>query len=295
MTTVEDSVDIVVVSDNTRESLGIALAMLIAEVFNRDFRFHIAVPEDTVLDNELAAEIIQSRGGRVFRIASPTMLVEGRKYRIQNKIEAMRTADIVGPSLLMDSDMFAIRKLVGAFIFRDVPTAVPAHATGKSYPWDEIYAAFELSRPRLQVLSGANTFGPPWFNAGFVASKDGGNFAQIWSDVSRRIAAMDRVPQKWPYLDQIALPVAMALASAERGLSYDNVLPGRLNQNIFYWMNDATHVRSGVVVHHHYRVKLLRELFGKMLSNIDNNHGLIGKVLDGLNRFDDAEIDQANR
>jgi hypothetical protein len=119
-----------------------------------------------------------------------------------------------------------------------------------------------------------------------VSIPDCQSFGQVWMETAASILPMTDIPERWPYLDQIALPIAMARASPHRQLTWANVLPLRLNQNIFYWMKHPEYVRNGHVVHHHGRVRLIRTLFPELLAAINRNHGLIDKTLDALSPFD---------
>ena len=50
----------------------------------------------------------------------------------------------------------------------------------------------------------------PYYNAGFIAVEDGDRLATAWIDCARRIDEDQRIRNKRPWLDQVALPVAFA-------------------------------------------------------------------------------------
>ena len=77
--------------------------------------------------------------------------------------------------------------------------------------WQQIYDLFDLPLPQWQVLcSGTNELMLPYFNAGVVAIQNGLGFAEMWEDCCRRIDVATSITHKYPWLDQLALPVAIA-------------------------------------------------------------------------------------
>jgi hypothetical protein len=87
--------------------------------------------------------------------------------------------------------------------------------------WGPVYALFDLEVPeeRVRLFRGRRSLVPPYFNAGLVGyttarNKDGLTFPDLWRDTARRIDQTEGIPNKRPWLDQIALPIAAARLGA---------------------------------------------------------------------------------
>ncbi|GEM_PF-6268556 len=77
--------------------------------------------------------------------------------------------------------------------------------------WQQIYDLFNLPLPQWQVIStGTNELMLPYFNAGVIAVQNSLGFAEIWEDSCRKIDAEASITNKYPWLDQLALPIAVA-------------------------------------------------------------------------------------
>lgn len=141
-------------------------------------------------------------------------------YPHGNKIIALAQPRDTAISVFLDTDMVMTAPLGSG----DLPThgeiaVVPEgiQSWGKEQGrWERVYAHFGLQMPedRIRLLRGARRLSPPYFNAGFVAQRetdrvDGMTFGQMWRDTASRIDHEVAVGNKRPWLDQIALPVAM--------------------------------------------------------------------------------------
>jgi hypothetical protein len=281
--------DIVVVADRARISLAAALNILISRKTCPEARFTVAIPEDSSLQHGAAQEVIQKFASDTITIPQPRLKVEGDLYRIENKINALR---FFGnrPAIGVDADLIFLRPLPADFLFRRVPAAVPEHGL-HLYPWAELYSALGLNFPEMKLMTGSGEVGPPWLNAGFISCPDASRFGGLWHRTCRFLLHCNWVPERFPYLDQIALPLAFARASADRSLTFENVLPSEFNQNIFYWAGDQNYVSGGHVAHHHYRVGLLDKYFRPLIEWTRDDYPIIDEVLDGLRRFDDQPDD----
>ena len=114
--------------------------------------------------------------------------------------------------LLCDSDLFFIRSIPANYLSgRTVPAATPSIAMISG----SAYAHFNLSAPSFKVLCGGALFA-------LVQCRNGGcpqrRRAQCRGRICLAINGLDWVPERWPYLDQIALPLAMSFPiTAHRG------------------------------------------------------------------------------
>jgi hypothetical protein len=281
--------DVVVVADKARISLAAALNILISRKTCPEANFTVAIPEDSHCEHAVAEEVIRLFASNIISIPTPQLLVEEKLYRIENKINALR---VFGnkPVIGADADLIFVRPLPVDFLFRPVPTAVPEHGL-HVYPWEELYSTLGLRFPEIKVLCAGGEVGAPWLNAGFVVCPDGSQFGNLWHRVCRFILHCHWVPERWPYLDQIALPLAFAHLSPNRTVTFDNILPARFNQNLFYWATAQHYIDHGYIAHHHYRVGLIRKYLPSLIEWTRGEYPIVDKVLEALSSYDDQPND----
>lgn len=84
--------------------------------------------------------------------------------------------------------------------------------------WEAVYAKFGIAVPEERVtLSRSRLTAIPYFNAGVISFPTDSRFAELWMDTARAVDADASIAGRRPWLDQIALPVAIARA----GLAID--------------------------------------------------------------------------
>jgi len=278
--------DVVLVADKARISLAAALNIVISRKTCPEARFTVAVPEDSGFDHPLAEEVIKEFAHDIISIPAPRIEIDGKSYRLENKVNAI-AAFGSRPALLVDSDMIFLRPLPAEFLFQEALAAVPEH--GKhDFPWNELYSALELEMPRIKVLLGAGDVSAPWFNAGFVSCPDATKFGAVWRMICEFVLRCDWVPERWPYLDQIALPLAFAQLSANKTVTFANVLPARFNQNIFVWAKDQNYIHHGYVVHHHNQVRLIERYLPNVIMWLRHGYPIIDKIVEAFREYDTA-------
>jgi len=279
------SFDVVVVADKARVALAAALNILVSRKTCPEANFTVAIPEDSDCEHAVAEDVIRSFATNVIEIPAPRFQIEGHHYRIENKINALRyfgNKPVIGA----DADLIFIRPLPAAYLFRRIPAAVPEHGL-HVYPWEELYSMLELRFPDIKVLTASGEVGAPWLNAGFVVCPDGFRIGSLWHRACQLILHCDWVPERFPYLDQIALPLAFAQASPCRTVTFENILPARFNQNIFYWADEQHYVNYGYVVHHHYRVKLIEKYLSRLITWTKADYPVVDKIIDAMRIYDD--------
>ncbi|WP_298285550.1 hypothetical protein [Acidocella sp.] len=272
-------------ADGPRISLGVALNILVSQRSCPGAKFSIMIPENGGFGSACAEEVIRKFAHEIISIPAPTLLVEDKLYRIENKINALRFAGN-RKAILADSDTLILRTLPSSFLFRDVPSVVPEHGKHE-FPWERLHENFNLNMSSVEVLLGGNEISNPWMNAGFVVCPNAEQLGNVWRTIAEEVNNLSWVPERWPYLDQISLPLAIAALSPERRFQHSSVLPEKFNQNIFYWRDDQHYVKDGFVIHHHNRVKLLEKYVPNVIIWVRELYPIIDNVIAELRAFDE--------
>ncbi|QEY31825.1 hypothetical protein EVJ50_05785 [Synechococcus sp. RSCCF101] len=280
--------DVVVVVDSERISLAALLAALVACRTFPESRYHFAAPSGCPFWRQdalrgLAADLAIP----LLEIPTPALQVEGRPYRILNKVQAL-AAFGARPALLTDSDLFFHRPLPAEYLtWRACPAAVPEHGQIE-LPWQRLYEACGLPQPQLRQLCGSGAASRPWFNAGLVAAPDAAALGRAWLEMAERVNHLEWVPRRFPYLDQIALPLAMASLAPQGTLTAASVLDGRLNQNLFHWQKDQSYVGNGIGLHHHGRLSLVQRYLPGLLPWAASVHPQARSIIDRYAAYEEA-------
>jgi hypothetical protein len=135
-------------------------------------------------------------------------------YPIANKLSCLGIPSTAHKSVFLDSDILCVSPwredpgLRAPFAARPADRLLPMWDLSA---WKEVYAACDLKLPRERMrTSVSRSLGPPYYNAGVVAVDNGLGFAEAWKECCLRIDADPRIDGKRPWLDQLALPVAVA-------------------------------------------------------------------------------------
>ncbi|NJO18630.1 MAG: hypothetical protein HC877_23755 [Thioploca sp.] len=158
----------------------------------------------------------------------------GKSYPIGNKFACLGIDTPADKLIFLDSDILCGQEFSPDMIFPnpssifglakesvgemrgifDAPfSAVPEAGlfTRDINQWQKIYDLFDLPLPRWRVTcTETDELMLPYFNAGVIAVQNGLGFAEVWEDCCRQIDADTSITSKYPWLDQLALPVAVA-------------------------------------------------------------------------------------
>jgi hypothetical protein len=193
-------------------------AMLLAASLDRfvscPFEMVAAVPHPEDRFGVLAPATVRMLEGLKVRIVPITNQVDPT-YPIANKISAMAIATNGLRRIFLDSDIVCTRELAV-----DPRLTVPfgaAPAAGLTWgkgadDWDRAYGLFGLTTPAVRVKTlRTREETPPYYNAGFIMARhDAADaLASTWLDSALRIDRDPDIQNKRPWLDQIALPIAV--------------------------------------------------------------------------------------
>ncbi|WP_395338799.1 sulfotransferase family protein [Ningiella sp. W23] len=169
-----------------------------------------AVPQPSMwgaLSNDTEA-LITSLSIRKVYIDSPF----GKAYPIGNKLAAIGVKTDAPVTLFVDSDILCLGKVPLEELLTSNMKAKPADLvsfTRNIEQWRHAYRQVGAQLPSERVLSTvSHELMPPYFNAGFVAVRDGKAFSKTWMHTAKKIDNCKVIRNKRPWLDQIALPVS---------------------------------------------------------------------------------------
>lgn len=148
--------------------------------------------------------------------AGPSPFAE--PYPHGNKILAAAQPRSGARTVFLDTDTVLLAPLVrkqAQTLVAAVPEGVPTWGrhTGD---WAPVYAHFGLPLPdaRVRLCRGRRIEVLPYFNAGFLSFPEHGShgqrFGKLWLETAAEIDHRLDIPNKRPWLDQIALPIAIA-------------------------------------------------------------------------------------
>lgn len=143
-----------------------------------------------------------------------------RPYKQGNKMIACAQPRDTEYTLFLDTDTaivapFALADLVSPGKVTVVPEGVQGWG-GNDGEWEYVYGKYDLPLPTQTVRlsrSGKQTL--PYFNAGMIAFPTGSDFAETWLRTAHELDDDPEVRHKRPWLDQIALPLAINLSGLQ--------------------------------------------------------------------------------
>jgi hypothetical protein len=210
----------------------------------------------------------------------------GRDYPVGNKLFCLDVPTDADKVVFIDSDIVALREFADQSRFGIPFNAKPADWQTFSLDetvWQTAYEAAGALFPSLRFPSTVSRqFGPPYFNAGFVAVNSKIKFATVWQECCRRVQTDARIKDKSAWLDQIGLPIALA----KLGLTYD-CLDERYNYPAH--MKPLDPERLPFFCHYHSpqviaREPVMRELFHSLV----NEYSAIGDLVNAYPKWTQA-------
>lgn len=138
----------------------------------------------------------------------------GIDYPIGNKFSALSLGGDLGYTLFLDTDMYCLRapnfEYLGQFDSALKPADMALVPTSEKY-WARLYRILDLELPSLRVVTSVTgELMPSYFNAGFIWIRQASSFARQWLEVARRVSCEPDLEYKWPWLDQLSIPLTLA-------------------------------------------------------------------------------------
>jgi len=195
------------------EIKSLLLAASLTRYLTGDYELIAAVPQFPIHYCQLTDEtqtLLHTLGIRQVPITNPI----NDDYPIGHKVAALGVQTTAEQVIFLDSDILCLRPLAPDLLFNAAVNAKPADLVsfGRDIAiWQAVYQLFDLPLPTRRMLASVSgELMLPYFNAGVIAVNNGLAFAEKWQASCLAIDAAPTIPNKRPWLDQIALPIAIA-------------------------------------------------------------------------------------
>lgn len=190
-------------------------------------------------------------------------------YPIGNKIGLLGLLPAGEPALFLDSDMLSLARWDPLALLGECEAAAkPADmgTWGDEARWAQVYAEVGVELPNRRVrLTVSGDLSLPYFNAGVVAARNPEKLGTAWIKTARVLHDCDLpLGERFPWLDQIALPLAMSQQPSWRALDERWNYPAHLRQLGSEVINLCHYHHPGVIL----REGRLRNLFRKACSSV---------------------------
>lgn len=194
------------------ESKAALLGASLRAVMGERVRMIAAIATPTALWGEISDasyRLYDHLGIELQEITNPF----GPSYPIGNKLAALALGSNQGHTLFLDSDMLCLGmpdlNWLRQFEAALKPADVALIPTGLDY-WRPLYELAGLQPPESRVLTSCtDELMLPYYNAGFIWLRGAAEFAKHWLRMAELIARDPNIEHKWPWLDQLALPLAL--------------------------------------------------------------------------------------
>ncbi|WP_460273687.1 hypothetical protein [Celeribacter sp. ULVN23_4] len=179
-----------------------------------DVEIHACCPEEKLA--ELSPEFREAMAFFNAEIVGmpPLESAFASPYPHGNKLRAVALCGAQEAGAFFDTDTIAVESILPVLDGTShvaVPEGVPTWGRDEQ-DWQPVYKHFGLAMPegRVRMCRGKQVETLPYFNAGFVGWPKGSNLPELWIETALEIDHHLDIPNKRPWLDQIALPVAIA-------------------------------------------------------------------------------------
>lgn len=188
------------------EIKAVFLAWSLRNTHGTSVNLYAAVPQQGDW-NQLAEEtrlLLDSLDVVLLDMPSPF----GEQYAIGNKIAAIGLLPDSQPGCFLDSDIISMESWA-----LEIPTgtslAKPADLGTWSENWEYVYQKAGLNLPNRRVrLTVSGSLSLPYFNAGVVATCVAKQLSIQWLELAKEFIGDGTICNKFPWLDQITLPLA---------------------------------------------------------------------------------------
>src|SRR5262249_9612195 len=135
------------------------------------------------------------------------------EYPVGNKVSCLLVPTAMDKTLFLDTDILCMRPFFHAERFREtLNLRIAGHATWEENPedWTYLYSKFGLTIPTERFLTSVSRVETlPYYNSGVIGVHSGVDLGRTWLDCCLAIDRDPHVQRKRPWLDQIALPIAI--------------------------------------------------------------------------------------
>lgn len=213
------------------ELKSVLLAWSLRKTHGKNIRLFAAIP------NYQGWENISQETKKLFDVFSVELKyftpIFGDTYPIGNKISALGLLPPGEYGCFLDSDMLSLSAWqISDVLTGQISAAKPADlgTWGSLQEWEKVYGITATPIPERRVrLTVNHALSLPYFNAGFIATINPTGLANQWREYALLLNAEDvNIENKYPWLDQISLPIAMQKMGAWCSLTDFHNFPAHL-------------------------------------------------------------------
>jgi len=165
--------------------------------------------------SEETRALMQTLGVRLVPITNPIH----EDYPIGHKVACLDIDTFADRIVFLDSDILCLSEFwfESQSPFSAKPADLPTFTQNVAV-WQQVYDLCHLPLPDQRIISSVSgELMLPYFNSGVIAVQNGLGFAKVWAECCQTIDIETSITNKRPWLDQIALPIAVA----KLNLAYD--------------------------------------------------------------------------
>ncbi len=138
-------------------------------------------------------------------------------YKIGNKLNAFKIKAKGDRIIFLDSDTVFYKKFKNFEKYFGKDFAAKG-ADGQTFDsivrpgwnWNNVYDLFSIPYPSMKWPGQiTDEWGPPYFNAGVLVANPELDLSTQWIEICKNIRDCDIITNKYPWLDQVALPIAI--------------------------------------------------------------------------------------
>ena len=253
------------------EQKAMLLAASLKENLRCDYELVAAIPTPKSLWGEISP--LTKKLMKQFEIRTENITNEiDVNYPIGNKVSCFKIQTDADKIVFLDSDILCMKPFSPDEYFTAQFCATPINKPWFN-EWKHVYELFNIPYPTERFRTKfTNDEILPCYNAGLIVVDNGLNFSEEWIKCCKKIDSAEHITDKRPWLDQIALPIAvkkMNLTYKVLGtnFNYPHLLPIVAEIPFFHHFPRPAYILNEEIVHNF--IKHLIEKYPLLKENCE--------------------------
>ncbi|RLD68597.1 MAG: hypothetical protein DRI95_02585, partial [Bacteroidetes bacterium] len=235
------------------ELKAMLLAASLKENLRGNYELVAAIPEPKSIWGEispLTKKLISQFGIRTVGIKNEIDI----NYPIGNKLACFNIQTDADKIVFLDSDILCLKPFYPEEHFTAQFCATPINRHWFN-EWKQVYELFDIPYPTERFRTKlTNEEILPCYNAGLIVVDNGLDFSNEWIECCKIIDGAEHIVDKRPWLDQIALPIAVNLLNLktkvlDKRFNYPHACPIVAETPFFHHFPGLTYILNEEIVH----------------------------------------------